>query len=141
MGPAGEITDMTAFFDFAKLTRPSSPNQWLFAPAQQRGADEQAPVWPVSPQRLAEAWLATLEQAPRTRVLAVSDDRLQIEAEQRSALFRFVDRISFRAVSQDEGHATFFAYSRSQVGYWDMGVNRRRLRHWVDEVRSALNNA
>jgi uncharacterized protein (DUF1499 family) len=129
---------MTAFFDFAKLARPSSPNHWLVAPPQQRGADEQAAVLPVSPQRLAEAWLAMLEQAPRTRVLAVSPDRLQVEAEQRSALFRFVDRISFQAVPQDAGHATFFVYSRSQLGYWDMGVNRRRLRHWVDALLSSL---
>ena len=49
---------------------------------------------------------------PRTTILTVSPDGLQIEAQQRSAVFGFVDRISTR----EPIRSTLVAYSRSQVG-------------------------
>lgn len=79
-----------------------------------------------------------IQQQPRTSIVGISDDRLQVEAEQRSAVFRFVDKISFRAVPLGADQSTFFAYSRSQVGYWDLGVNRRRLIGWTAALRYAV---
>jgi uncharacterized protein (DUF1499 family) len=120
--------------NFATLVRSSSPNSRLIAPVAAAAAvqaDAVAPVLEVPAARLAEAWSTIVRAQPRTRVIAVSEDGLQVEAEQRTALFGFVDRISFRAVSVDAGRATFFVYSRSQTGSWDLGVNRRRLRRWL----------
>lgn len=125
---------MTDYLDFHHLARRSSPNQWLVAPSDFRPAltvDDIAPVIALSASALAEKWAGTVKAKPRTVLLARSDDGLQLEAEQRSALFRFVDVISFRAIPIDDNAATFIAYSRSNSGYWDMGVNRRRLDAWV----------
>ena len=126
---------MPDFLDFDTLQRPSSPNLWLVAPADADpalDADAQAPELPMSAPDLAAAWIAVVESQPRTRVLGVADDGLRVEAEQRSALFGFVDRVSFRAVPVDADRSSFFAYSRSQLGYWDLGVNHRRLDDWID---------
>lgn len=126
--------------DFTDLRRPDSPNTWLVAPAGFRAAsaDEEAPSLPVDAAALAQAWVAVVQAQPRTQIRAVSSDGLQVEAEQRSSVFGFVDRVSFRAVPLAEQRSTLIAYSRSQVGYWDLGVNRRRLRAWLAALGQAV---
>jgi uncharacterized protein (DUF1499 family) len=136
-----EQPEMPEFVDFERLERPNSPNHWLTAPSAripELQADAPAPRFRVNAARLAEVWVDVVRRQPRTRILGVSEDRLQIEAEQRSAVFGFVDRISFRAVALGAAESTLLAYSRSRVGYWDLGVNRRRLSDWVGALQSAL---
>lgn len=131
----------TMFLDFDTLQRPGSPNHWLIAPhgaPSQPPADAGAPVFDVTPIRLSAAWQEVVRGQPRTTIVAVSDDGLRVEAEQRSALFGFVDKISFRAMPLDGGQSTYTAYSRSLVGYWDMGVNKGRLGDWSAALRRAL---
>lgn len=125
------------FTDFASLIPPDSPNAWVVAPVGViRGkADEEAPTFAVDAVRLAGAWRDVVAAEPRTTITAVSVDGLQIEAEQRSALFGFVDDISFRALPLAEGSSTLAVYSRSRVGYWDLGVNRSRVRSWLDRLQ------
>jgi uncharacterized protein (DUF1499 family) len=134
--PADAPADMTTLTAFDALERPDSPNHWLVAPAAAGlEADAVAPLFAISATQLAQRWGDVLRQQPRTRIVAQSSDHLQIEAEQRSAWFGFVDRISFRAVPVDEETSTFFAYSRSLTGYWDMGVNRGRLTDWLEQLQ------
>lgn len=130
--------EMHEFLEFGALRRPGSPNHWLLAPTDTDASvhsDAAAPSFQLSAERLAKAWVGVVEQAPRTRIIGISNDGLRVEAEQRSAWFGFVDKVSFRAVTLGQESSTFFAYSRSQTGYWDFGVNRRRLSGWVDTLR------
>lgn len=132
------IEKNVTFTEFATLRRPDSPNTYLIVAAGQdlsAMVDTVAPTLNVPADRLANTWVDIVRGRPRTRILGISDDGLQIEAEQRSAVFGFVDRISFRAVPSDSDNSTFFAYSRSVTGYWDLGVNRSRLREWVSELQ------
>lgn len=134
---ADTLPEPHMFTDFSQLQRPSTPNSWLIAPARAATAllsNGVATIVHSTPIELAATWQTVVEAQPRTRIIAVSDDGLRVEAEQRSALFGFVDRISFQALASDDGHATFYAYSRSQTGYWDLGVNQRRLTAWVEEL-------
>jgi uncharacterized protein (DUF1499 family) len=126
--------------DFSRLTLPTRPNRWLMAAPRTIAAapDEPAPEFEIAAERLAEAWTAVIKGQPRTRIIAVSADNLQIEAEQRSALFRFVDRISVRTIPLAAGRSTFAASSRAETGYWDLGVNRRRLRAWLRELSAEV---
>lgn len=135
-----ERSGMQDLTDFASLQRPSSPNSWLIVSpglGKQVAADAEVPAYQMTPRQLAAAWQTVVETQPRTRILAVSDNGLQIEAVQRSALFGFIDRISFQAVPIDEDSAGLLVYSRSNVGYWDMGVNRRRLSAWIEAIDNA----
>jgi hypothetical protein len=137
----GLATDMLT--DFDNLEVPRSPNTWLVAPAGMVGgqADAEATVLKVSAGRLAAVWQAIVAGEERAGVTATSADGLQVEAEQRSALFGFTDDISFRALPRGDDRSTFIAYSRSRVGYWDLGVNQRRLNAWLAALRQRLADA
>jgi uncharacterized protein (DUF1499 family) len=126
------------FADFDDLNVPTSPNTWLVAPLDFGPAkpDATAPVFDVPAQRLAQAWISVVESEPRTKILALSGDGLLIEAEQRSAVFGFVDRISTRLIALEPTRSTLVAYSRSQVGWWDIGANRRRLQLWLAKLKA-----
>lgn len=134
-------TNTEEFLDFAGLDRPASPNHWLVAPVgnvQGLQPDTPAAELATSPERLASAWLEIVRAAPRTNVVAVSEDGLRIEVDQRSALFGFVDRISFQAVALDGERSSYMAFSRSRLGFWDVGVNKSRLTGWDEALRRAL---
>jgi uncharacterized protein (DUF1499 family) len=121
------------FVDWNVLSPPDRPNNWLLAPESdnlvRRG--EVAPIFNVGPEILASTWKKVIEEQPRVQILAVSNDGLKVEALQRSAIFGFVDRISSRVIAMPEQRSTLAVYSRSTVGYWDLGVNRRRVQEWV----------
>ncbi len=39
----------------------------------------------------------------------------------------------------DDGRSTAALFSRAGVGYWDLGVNRRRLHDWLAALQARLN--
>ena len=122
------------FLEWEDLQPPDSPNNWLLAPSNGDfpQADEAAPVFDVAPGDLAAAWITVIGSRPRTKVLAVSEDAMQVEAVQESALFGFSDRISARILPLPEDKSTIAVYSRASVGYWDLGVNKRRVQDWLN---------
>lgn len=129
------------YLDFAQLQRRGSPNDWLVAPPEEPAhlrADAQSPRFAVPAAELARLWTEVVASKPRTDIVGVAPDGLGVEAEQRSSLFRFVDRVSFRAVPVDAGSSSAYVYSRSQVGYWDLGVNQRRVTRWMDALQRAV---
>lgn len=130
------MAEDTKITDFATLEPPSSPNAWLIAPADVVAGepDEPAPVFSIPAETLASAWAALVERQPRATVVATSADGLQVEAEQRSAVFGFVDQISARFIPLDAERSTLAVFSRSQIGYWDLGVNRHRLHDWLTQL-------
>jgi len=66
--------------------------------------------------------LRTLAALPRTHI--VTADENYIHAECRSFLFRFVDDVEFLI---EDGRKRIQIRSASRVGYYDFGVNRRRI--------------
>lgn len=127
---------VSRFLDWENLRPADSPNRWLLAPkdSEVHRFDEVAPIYDVAPGILASAWKSVLAEQPRTKVVGVSDDGLQIEAKQESAIFGFVDLISARISKLSENRSTIAVYSRSTVGYWDFGVNKRRVRDWLEAL-------
>ena len=61
----------------------------------------------------------------------VREEDRYLQAEFRSALFRFIDDVEFYL---DADNDIIHVRSASRVGYWDLGVNRRR----VEAIRSKL---
>jgi uncharacterized protein (DUF1499 family) len=71
----------------------------------------------------ARDWLvAVLKAIPRGKVITVKED--YVHAEFRSRLFGFVDDVEF---SFDKDHKTIHVRSASRTGYYDFGVNRKRV--------------
>ena len=75
------------------------------------------------------ALLAALRELPRTEVVRIESDR--VRAVQRSRVFGFVDDIEVRLPADEP---VIHVRSASRAGYYDFGVNRRR----VERLREAF---
>ena len=70
--------------------------------------------------------------------IRLADTDLWIEVTDRTPLFGFVDRVSIAIRPLTDGRSTVAVYSRSEVGYWDLGTNRSRVRAWLRGVGKRL---
>jgi uncharacterized protein (DUF1499 family) len=82
-----------------------------------------------APQKAWELLQRIVASLPRTEVVSVTADYLH--AQSRSLLFRFVDDIEFQLRADEQLIAV---RSASRIGYYDWGVNRRR----VERIRELL---
>lgn len=73
-----------------------------------------------------------LENSKRTRLISVETD--YIHAEFRTLIFNFVDDVEFYFSSEDR---IIDVRSASRTGYYDFGVNRRR----VERLRATFENS
>jgi uncharacterized protein (DUF1499 family) len=130
--------------DPATLSRTGRPNDWLVCP---EGACEAEPsatasVYQVPPEELFATWRAVLAEQPRVTVIAVDEPRRLIMVQDRTPWLRFVDTAAVRVLpGPDAARSTFAAYSRSEIGYGDLGTNRRRLEAWIEAVEKRLRPA
>ena len=124
---------------FASLERTGRPNDALAAPEGYTAsfADLVSPTYGVPANLLFETAREVLAKEPRTRILAVFREERQLALEQRSALFGFRDSIWVQAVERTDG-SSLLIYSRSNVGYWDLGVNRKRIETWLAAIGKAV---
>ena len=82
-----------------------------------------------------EAWVIivdTVAALPRTRIVSVTDNYLHAEC--RSAVFGFVDDLELHLQPEPQQVSI---RSAARLGYYDFGVNRKR----VNELRSTLISA
>ena len=125
--------------DLRTLVRPSAPNNALACPpgACAAKADMDSPAFPTTRAALIEAATAVFLAEPRT-VLTDEDAALgQRVFVQRSRVFGFADTIRVQ-VAGAGGAAALILYSRSNLGYWDFGVNRARLRDWLAKLEARM---
>ncbi len=86
------------------------------------------------PEALLARFKAVALASPRTRLRQESG--LQIELEQKTAVWRFTDLITVEAVEAANDRAVLAIWSRALVGYYDFGVNRRRVLNWLDALQA-----
>jgi uncharacterized protein (DUF1499 family) len=77
-----------------------------------------------TPERAWAMLKQALLQEPRMRVIDEKPDPRYVHAESSSLVFGFVDDVEFLLVP---GDTQIQVRSASRVGYWDLGVNRRRV--------------
>jgi uncharacterized protein (DUF1499 family) len=85
----------------------------------------------VAPDKAWEALKRAVEAESRTRIVEEDRERWYLRAEATSRIFRFVDDLEFQIIPEEH---LVHVRSASRVGYWDLGVNRRR----VERLREAL---
>lgn len=109
---------------------PDSPNC-----VSSQSEDSRHKVAPLHHDMSAERALEQLKRIvlslPRTSLVEETNNYLHFEF--RSLLFGFVDDVEFR---HRDGDKQIDVRSASRVGYWDLGVNRRR----VERIRAAFQN-
>lgn len=123
--------------DFAAIARPTTPNTYLVCPDELCGAaaaDAVAPVFAVSVESLRDAAFVAWRDELRLEQVAVTDDGNQIRLVQYTALMRFPDTISVRFIALGDDRSTLALYSRSLVGYSDLGANEARATRWLDRL-------
>lgn len=124
--------------EFAVLTPPRQPRWFLALP---EGFESSASphirtdALPGEPAERLGRFKAIALDAPRTRLRREAG--LQIELEQKSAVFGFTDRITVEAVAVQPGQVALAIYSRALIGYYDFGVNRKRVTAWLEAYQAA----
>lgn len=130
-----------AVIAFEKLKLKPSPNQYLVAPeglCPLAKPHRVAPVFKVSSAKLRDAFVGVALAEPRV-TRGSSDAGLdQHDFVQRSALLGFADDVTVRFITLSPATSTLAIYSRSRVGWSDMGVNRKRVDLWLAKVAAKL---
>ena len=124
--------------EFASLVPPRSPNTCLAAPQGHPGPRQiLAPILAATADATFEALLRVAAEFPRTWRLASWPERRQAQWVERSAWANFPDIITAECVPAPGG-SSLFLYSRSLIGYSDLGANAKRVSHWLRSLVEAL---
>lgn len=126
--------------DFRRLRRSNRPNQCLALPdgfPSIAAPDLEAPVLELTPDQLKDAFQSVLDDEPRLELTRASEDGRQIELVQRSRWLGFRDRITVGFAGLEPGRSAPLLWSRSELGRYDFGVNRARVRRWLDRLVDA----
>lgn len=120
---------------------PSSPNSYRIGPdSSSVPVDAPAPVFDATVDELSAAFDRLVAAEARTEVIA--DDRGSggfVTVVQRSALFGFPDYVSVRFLqSGDDTGATVSMFSRARFGQSDLGVNKKRVERWLEQLRAMV---
>lgn len=122
--------------DFAVLRRTERPNQFIVLPA---GVGVETPdrvsrQYPLPPEALAtkiRARAATLPDVTDRTPAAAPKTLVELVA--RTRRMRYPDLVTMQAFPAPDGTGSTLAiYSRSVYGYGDGGVNRKRVKEWLD---------
>ena len=130
---------MSERVQFETLQRPASPNTYLIAPAslcQTAEPDAPSPLFDMPPADLSGR-LKDIISKTEGWTLEHEDTRLpQYEVVARTKVFKFKDDVSLRILSEPEapGKSRLALYSRSRVGYYDFGANKKRAENLIEEL-------
>jgi uncharacterized protein (DUF1499 family) len=124
--------------DFATLALPASPNTCLLTPTSAPGAGHlQRDPFPVTVDAAFDAIRAVAAGQPRVFALADYVDRRQAQWVARSRLMNYPD-IVVAQVAPTGGGTGLWLYSRSLIGWSDLGANRARVMDWLADFENRL---
>ncbi|MGF1476469.1 MAG: DUF1499 domain-containing protein [Geminicoccaceae bacterium] len=125
--------------DFAHTPRRRRSNEFWLAPSSLRAdADQEPPDFPVGWTELADALDRVLKEEPRLELRHSSADNHRKLFVQRSKLFRFPDRITVEFIPRSDTSSTLAIHSASVFGLRDYGVNRERVRRWLNNLEREI---
>jgi uncharacterized protein (DUF1499 family) len=126
--------------DLRNIERSHSPNDALACPPRlcRAKADFESPIFKITRTELINQARKLIIAEPRTKLIGSSSTLDQLVFVQRSQLFGFPDTIWIQGSGVDLS-ASLIIYSRSNYGYWDLGVNRERIRTWLDKLEKTAN--
>lgn len=134
---------MAKHTDLSTLTRPSSPNTYLLAPdglCQNAKPDAAAPVFNTDPDTLYKTALAHIADQRNWMVDSRDPALRQVDIVAATKILKFRDDVTIRVLEdQNDGHKSQLAvYSRSRVGYSDLGANRKRTEKLVEALKEKV---
>jgi len=123
--------------DFQTLVLTSwKRNQYLVSPDDYCSAKAHmvSPTFDLSVEELRERWMTMIASQPRVETRKADDEAMQYEFIQRTKFMRFPDIITVRFIPLEERCSTLAVYSRSRYGRRDFGVNKHRVRAWLEAL-------
>ena len=130
---------MTDFIDFQTFKRPAKPNSWFVAPdgfTDTGLPDETSPVFDRTPAALFQDIMQMIAARDDWKITASDPAAGRISFIAVTKLLRFKDDVDILVlpVPGHDHQSTLVVYSRSRVGYSDLGTNGKR----VNALLSAL---
>lgn len=125
--------------DFDTLERRVTPNDALASPPGfcKARADLTSPAFRVDVTSLRCAMTKVIATEPRTTLVEHDDSTLTERYIQRSAFLSFPDTIAVHYIQQVDA-SSLAMYSRSQLGYSDLGTNLARLQRWLVKLERCV---
>ena len=129
-----EMTPEIWHVDPATVERTGRPNDYLVAPPGTTDAapDREADFFAEPPQDLLERFVAIALAAPKTEEISEGEAGWRTFV-QRSRLIGFPDYVTVKPFERN-GQSALIIYSRSQYGYSDWGVNKKRVEDWLSKL-------
>lgn len=128
---------MTDFINFKSVKRPPKPNTCLAAPDNftlASEADFAPPIFEMSADDLFGKLSAIVEAERSWSKLETDADQRKLKFVATTGLLRFKDDVDVEIVPLESGQSTLAIYSRSRVGYSDLGTNRKRVNDLIGRV-------
>lgn len=130
---------MTPFISFQTLTRPPKPNTFLVAPAgicKKAEPDLVSPVFPASPRGLFSQISEIIASERSWKDLKADAETHQLHFIARTPLLGFRDDVDIAVLPAGDGQqgTSLAVYSRSRVGYSDLGANKKRVLALLDAL-------
>ncbi len=125
--------------DFGNLVLKETPNQHLVCPPDFCAAEAHAesPVFNEPVQSLKQKWFALAGRRPRTELAGSDQQNERYTFRVRTAVIHFPDDLTVQFIALDDERSTLAIYSGSNYGYFDFGVNRRRIESWLRELAAS----
>ena len=127
--------------EFETLVRRERPNDALACPPRfcKANSDLLPPTFAVDAQGLRAAMARLIASEPNIENVQTDDVAMTERYVQRTPLLRFPDTIVVRYFPLEPGEGSTLAiYSRSQLGYGDMGTNKARIARWLDKLKTLV---
>jgi len=128
---------MTDFLHFKSLKRPPKPNTCLAAPDNHCLAAEPdfaPPILAMTGRGLHSKLSEIIAAERRWGQVKTDPETLRIKFVATTGLMRFKDDVDIEIIPVDQGKSTMAIYSRSRVGYSDLGANRKRVNDLIRRV-------
>lgn len=125
--------------NFETLHRPKSPNTYLLAPKWLCGhtmPDTESPVFVLSPDRLFAEISRLISAQDRHSIILSDKTARQIEFIATTKVLKFKDDVAIRVIpdAKSQEKSQLAVYSRSRVGYHDLGANHKRVKLLLREL-------
>ncbi len=128
--------------DLQNLTLPTSANYYLVCPKGFCNVqpNEYSQVYNVSAEDLFNAWNQVASKQIYMDITGTIPEKAQYEYVQKSIVFGFPDYITVEFIAISNYSSTLAIYSRSRYGFYDFGVNKKRVQKLLGQLNQVVAN-